>query len=135
MFASNIRYLRKKDGLSQEEFAERFGVSRQSVAKWENGESTPDINKCGEIADFYEISLDVLIRMPIQEQDVKMETTEGKYIFGMVKVGDRGQIVIPKHAREVFNIRTGDRVVVMGDLSKGGIALAKVSLGSLLGKE
>lgn len=135
MLASNIKYLRKKDALSQEEFAERFGVSRQSVAKWENGESVPDIHKCGEIADFYEISLDVLIRMPIQEQDVTMETTEGKYIFGMVKVGDRGQIVIPKHAREVFNIKTGDRVMVMGDLAKGGIALAKVSLGRLLGKE
>lgn len=135
MLASNIRYLRKKESLSQEEFAERFGVSRQSVAKWENGDSVPDIVKCGEIADYYDLSLDVLVRVPIREQDVKTETSEGKYIFGMVKVGDRGQIVIPKHAREVFNIKTGDRVMVMGDLTKGGIALAKVSLGSFLGKE
>ena len=53
----------------------------------------------------------------------------------MVKVGDRGQIVIPKHAREVFDIKAGDRVMVMGDTAKGGIALAKVSIGKLFGKE
>ena len=55
--------------------------------------------------------------------------------YDMVKVGDRGQIVIPKHAREVFDIKAGDRVMVMGDTAKGGIALAKVSIGKLFGKE
>ncbi len=129
VLASNIKFLRKSENLSQEEFAERFGVSRQSVAKWENGESTPDIFKCCEIAEHYNISVDVLVNMPLEEQNVNKETSDGKYIFGMVKIGERGQIVIPKYAREVFNLSAGDRLMVMGDTDKGGIALAKVSLG------
>ena len=47
-----------------------------------------------------------------------METENGKYIFGVVKVGDRGQIVIPKEAREVYDIKAGDSLLVLGD-SKG----------------
>lgn len=43
--AANLRYLRNLHGLSQEEVAEKIGVSRQSVAKWENGDSLPDIIK------------------------------------------------------------------------------------------
>lgn len=130
MISSNIRFLRKHDNLTQEEFAERFGVSRQSVAKWENGESQPDLMKCREIAQYYEISLDTLVSLPLEEQDIQEKTVDGKYIFGMVKVGDRGQIVIPKYAREVFDVNPGDRLMVFGDTNKGGIALAKVSFGN-----
>lgn len=133
MLSSNIRFLRKKDNLSQEEFAERFGVSRQSVAKWEGGDSHPDVFTCVKIADCYDISLDVLMRIPLEEHDFGRETTEGKYIFGMAKVGERGQVVIPKYAREVFDIHPGDRLMVMGDVAKGGLALAKVSFGNLFG--
>lgn len=135
MIEENIRYLRRKENLSQEEFGERFGVSRQSVAKWESGESTPDIKKCIEISSYYNISINVLVSIPLEKQYTKEETSEGKYIFGMVKVGERGQIVIPKYAREVFDINPGDRLAVMGDKAKGGIALAKISIGSLFGKE
>ena len=135
MISSNIRFLRNREGLSQEAFAERFGVSRQSVAKWENGESAPDIIKCREIADYYDISIDSLVVLSLSEEGIFEDTNEGKYIFGMIKVGERGQIVIPKHAREVFDIKPGDRLMVMGDTHKGGIALAKVSMGSLFGRK
>ena len=135
MFASNIHYLRKRENLSQEEFAERFGVSRQSVAKWENGESTPDVLKCVEISDYYETTVDVLLRIPLEDSDAGKKTGEGKYIFGMAKVGERGQVVIPKYAREVFDIHPGDRLMVMGDVAKGGLALAKVSFGSFFRKD
>ena len=135
MISSNIRFLRNREGLSQEAFAERFGVSRQSVAKWENGESAPDIAKCREIADYYDISIDALVVLSLSEEGIFEDTNEGKYIFGMIKVGERGQIVIPKHAREVFDIKPGDRLMVMGDTHKGGIALAKVSMGSLFGRK
>lgn len=49
---------------------------------------------------------------------------KGKYIFGTVKVGEKGQIVIPKEARKVFNIKTGDILLVLGDESQG-IAIVK----------
>ena len=47
-----------------------------------------------------------------------MEAENGKYIFGVVKVGERGQIVIPKEAREIYGIKAGDSLLVLGD-SKG----------------
>jgi len=48
-----------------------------------------------------------------------------KYIFGTVKVGDRGQIVIPKEARELFKINPRDTLLVAGDINKG-LAITKV---------
>ena len=129
VIASNIRFLRKQENLSQEEFAERFGVSRQSVAKWESGESVPDIMKCREIAEYYDLSIDALVTLSLEGMDMNEKTNDGKYIFGMVKVGCDGQIKIPEYALEVFNVHEGDRLMVMGDTAKGGIALAKISLG------
>lgn len=53
-----------------------------------------------------------------------MKIPEGHYIFGTVKVGERGQIIIPKEARQVFNINAGDTLIVLGD-EKWGIAVTK----------
>lgn len=44
---------------------------------------------------------------------------KGKYVFGTVKVGEKGQIVIPKQAREVFNIKSGDLLLILGDEERG----------------
>ena len=44
---------------------------------------------------------------------------KGKYVFGTAKVGEKGQIVIPKEARDVFNIRPGDNLLILGDESSG----------------
>ena len=53
----------------------------------------------------------------------EMQEKDGKYIFGVVKVGDKGQIVIPKDARKIYNIQTGDTLMMLGD--QKGIALLK----------
>jgi AbrB family looped-hinge helix DNA binding protein len=55
------------------------------------------------------------------------EIAKGKYIYGIATVGERGQIVIPKEARDHFHIKPGDKVVVAGDLKKG-IAIAKANI-------
>lgn len=126
MIDVNIKYLRKRAGLSQEELAEKIDVSRQSVAKWENGESLPDIVKCRDLAILFGTTIDNLINYSFEDDELTdNETSEGKYVFGLVKVGERGQIVIPKKAREIFNIKTGNRLIVLGDTKQGGIALAK----------
>ena len=49
---------------------------------------------------------------------------DGKHIFGTVKVGEKGQIVIPKEAREMFGIKPGDLLLLLGD-EKQGIAIVK----------
>ena len=56
-----------------------------------------------------------------------MKAPDGKYIFGTVKVGERGQIVIPKEARDVFDIKPGDTLLMLGDESQG-IAIVKNDL-------
>ena len=55
-----------------------------------------------------------------------MQEKDGKYIFGVVKVGDKGQIVIPKDARTVYNIQPGDTLMLLGD--QKGIALLKTEV-------
>ena len=55
-----------------------------------------------------------------------MQESEGKYIFGVVKVGDKGQIVIPKDARKLYNINPGDALIVLGD--QRGMALLKTEI-------
>ena len=51
---------------------------------------------------------------------------EGKYIFGVVKVGDKGQVVIPRDARKQYNINPGDALLVLGD--QRGMALLKTEV-------
>lgn len=55
-----------------------------------------------------------------------MLAEKGKYIFGVVKIGERGQIVIPKEAREVYGLKAGDTLLVLGD--KKGMALVKTEV-------
>lgn len=52
---------------------------------------------------------------------------KGKHVFGAVKVSEKGQIVIPKQARTVFDIRAGDTLVMLGD-EKTGIAMMKMEM-------
>ena len=126
MIDMNIKYLRNKLELSQEDLAEKIGVSRQSVAKWENGESLPDIQKCADMAMLFEVSLDAFVMSSIDETvEVGEEPAEGRYVFGLVKVGERGQVVIPKHARKVYDIKAGDKLLVVGD--DRGMAFAKIN--------
>jgi len=54
------------------------------------------------------------------------EVNEGKYVFGVVKVGDKGQIVIPKDARKKYDIKPGDTLMLLGD--NNGMALVKTEL-------
>ncbi len=55
-----------------------------------------------------------------------MQENEGKYIFGVVKVGEKGQIVIPRDARKVYDIKPGDALLVLGD--QKGMAIIKTEI-------
>lgn len=124
MFADNLMELRKRHDLSQEELAGKIGVSRQTLSKYETGESLPDIEKCKALADVFGVTVDDLI---CYEKSAGMGLglpPKGKHIFGMVKVGDKGQIVIPAKARKIFDINPGDNLIILGDEAQG-IALVK----------
>ena len=55
-----------------------------------------------------------------------MQEKDGKYIFGVVKVGDKGQIVIPRDARKQYDIKPGDSLMLIGD--QNGMAMLKTEL-------
>lgn len=124
MFSENLTELRKLHNMSQEDLAEKIGVSRQTLSKYETGESLPDIEKCRLLADVFGVSIDDLISYSRDNSMGLNVPPKGKYIFGMVKVGDKGQIVIPAKARKVFDIKPGDNLIVLGDEGQG-IAIIK----------
>lgn len=125
-FADNLIELRKYNDFSQEELADRIGVSRQTLSKYETGESLPDIEKCKLLAEIFGVTIDDLISYDRDEQgNLGLGIPpKGKHIFGLVKVGDKGQIVIPAKARKIFDIQPGDNLIVLGDESQG-IAIIK----------
>lgn len=125
---SRLKVLRKQNGLTQEEIAEKLGVSRQAIAKWERGETMPDIESCVKLADLYETTVDMLVRN-IGKEDMN---GDGKYIFGCSKMNSKGQITLPAKCREVFHMKPGDNILVIGDVEKG---IALVNLGDIPSNE
>lgn len=126
MFSDNLVELRKINNMTQEELAEKIGVSRQTLSKYETGESLPDIEKSMMIANTFGVSLDDLMNFRKDDEDSLglAVPPKGKHVFGMVKVGDKGQIVIPAKARKIFDINPGDNVIVLGEEGQG-IAIIK----------
>ncbi len=62
---------RKKKGLSQEEVAEKLGVSRQTISKWETEETVPDIYQAKRLAKIYGLSLDELIDTDLDQKEIE----------------------------------------------------------------
>lgn len=120
----NLKLFRKKSGLTQEEIAEKLGVTRQAVAKWERGETSPDIEYCVMLAELYGTSVDALLCSSY----IKNADEDGRHAFGVVKVNDKGQITLPKKCREVFGINAGDALLVLGEEGRG---IAIINLGSM----
>ena len=83
-FGNKLYELRKERGLSQEELASRLDVTRQTVSKWEVGDSTPDLDKLVLMAELFEISLDELVlnKVPVttklDELGAKVMTEKNK---------------------------------------------------------
>lgn len=124
MFKDNLIQLRKYHRLTQEELAEKIGVTRQAIAKWEAGETMPDLEKSRLLAEVLEVTLDDLANFESEANWGIGVPPKGKHLFGVVTVGDKGQIVIPAKARKLFSISAGDQLVVLGDESQG-IAIIK----------
>jgi len=123
MLAENLLYLRKRNRLTQEQVAGAVGVSRQALSKWETGESAPDIDNCIALANFYDVTLDDLVRYTPEGQLLPIPP-KGKHFFGVVTVGKDGAFRLPEKALEVFAIRPGEELLVLGE-DGNGIAIVK----------
>jgi AbrB family looped-hinge helix DNA binding protein len=129
--ASNLRFLRSQNRMSQEEVAEKIGVTRQAVAKWENGDSLPDILNCEALAELYDVSLNDLVQYDPEDEGMPIPP-KNKHLFGVVTLGERGQIVLPKKARDIFKLQPGDTLVVLGDTNPATPGMALVDSQSFL---
>lgn len=128
MLKDNLIILRNVNGFSQEEIAEKIGISRQAYAKWEKGDTVPDVEKCAHLAEIYGTTIDTLLHYDThQEGMVVAPAPKGKHIFGTVTMNERGQIVIPKVARDTMKLNAGDRMIILGD-EEEGLALIKSEL-------
>ncbi len=108
MLAENLLLLRKQNRLTQEQVAEAVGVSRQALSKWENGESAPDIDNCIALANFYNVTLDDLVRYN-SEKELLPIPPRGKHCFGVVTVGENGAFQLPEKALKLFSSAPGMR--------------------------
>lgn len=122
MLKENLVILRNINGYSQEEIAEKIGISRQAYSKWESGATIPDIEKCSRLASVYGVTIDSLIKTEkLDGIGTIPPAPAGKNIWGSVTINERGQIVIPKAARDKFGLTGGQRLIVGSD--EMGIAL------------
>lgn len=122
MFKDNIVMLRKMNGYSQEVVSEKLGISRQAYAKWESGDAVPDVERAAQLAALYGVTVDSLMKTETEERIGTIPPPpRGKNIWGTVTLGERGQLVIPKAARDKFDLKAGDRIIVVSD--EQGIAL------------
>ena len=113
MLSENLVILRNLKGLTQEQVAEVVEISRQSYAKWEQGETVPDIEKCDRLASFYGIRLDALMHYDEKVGNTKMAPPpEGKFLWGTIKLGNRGDRNSERSERQVW---------IAGGLPAGGI--------------
>lgn len=82
-----INLLRKKMGLSQEELANKIGVSRQAVSKWESGQSMPDLDKIIALSDLFGVSTDYILKgtdVSYDEGSLNAETSKKIMISGAI---------------------------------------------------
>ena len=124
MIGQNILSLRMRNGLTQEELALKVGVARQTVAKWESGDAIPDLDNACKLASIFDVSLDALVHHDEEDAGYPIPP-RGLHLFGVVRMGERGQVVIPKKAREVFGLHARSELLMLGDEAQG-IALQRV---------
>ena len=81
--AERIQYLRKMKGISQEELAEKAGVSRQAVSKWESDQSTPDVEKIIIMSDYFGVTTDYILKgiQTVESKEQKSRELASKVLY------------------------------------------------------
>ena len=118
MLGETLLHLRKRHHYTQEDVAEQIGVSRQTIAKWENNESIPDVLSAGKLAELYDVSLDEMLSAETANLGLEI-APKGKYLFGLLTVGANGEVILPEKARRLFHIHPGDELLLLGDVERG----------------
>lgn len=126
-FNEHLTILRKEKRFSQEELGNELGVARQTISKWELGETTPEMDKLIELSNLFEISLDKLVG---NEKDYKkgLEKTDRK--FGYEYQSKTKVMGIPLvHINVGIGRRKARGIIAIGNSAKGFLALGLLSIG------
>ena len=136
---TNLYNARKKSGLSQEEVAEKLGVSRQTISKWETDETLPDIRQAKRLAGLYHLTLDDLIAFDAEVEEIqrtidsiseetqkKVDWTKAWSTKYPVLATYQKEVDIPKYATEIrrmltelqedYNYSEQDAMLVLKDI-------------------
>lgn len=131
MFNENLIKLRKRENLSQEELGDKINVSRQTISKWELGETTPEMDKLLELSKIFQISIDELIG---NDNYVNKRILHKNYFEYKSKSNIKGIPLV--HINIGLTCRKAKGIIAIGNISKGlisigGIALGLISLGGI----
>lgn len=148
--SEKLQLLRKKNGLSQEELADKLGISRQAISKWESGQSMPDLNKLVILSELYNVTIDSLVKdsgeydilqsslntnnnelqeknkntqiiINVNRNSVEYEYKSKRTLFGLPLV----------HINIGRGIRKARGIIAVGNISYGIISVGLLSFGIL----
>ncbi|WP_066889163.1 helix-turn-helix domain-containing protein [Clostridium nigeriense] len=146
--SEKLQLLRKKNGFSQEELADRLGISRQAISKWESGQSIPDLNKLITLSELYNVTVDSLVKdsdeyeilqstnkdnkeqqdnkntqiiINLNKNSMEYEYKSNKTLLGLPLI----------HINIGRGIRKAKGVIAIGNISYGIISLGFLSIGAI----
>ncbi len=135
-FAERLMTLRKQRGWSQEELGSQIGVTRQTVSKWEMGQSTPELEKLVELSQLFGMSIDRLVGLE-EAGERRDPWEEPKKVSGVRSCGVFYEYVSPikvfslplVHIRLGYGPQVAKGIVAVGNLAVGVVAIGSCSLG------
>ena len=111
-FSEKLKEIRKNEGLSQEQLAEKIGVSRQAITKWETGKGLPDVENMVIIAEIFKTTLDELLRDSVARQKPETSVYTSETIYDIdcekhfdVNIGSAATIMLSSGTDEKLHIR------------------------------
>jgi len=135
-FQEKLFQLRKEHKMSQENLAEIVGVSRQAVQKWEAGVSNPDMDNLVAISDYFEVSLDSLIKEK-QESEIAEPAVTKEYVYPIPRmhyeyVSKRQLFGMPLvHINVGWGLYKAKGIIAIGTIAIGVISVGIISMGVL----
>lgn len=152
-FSEKLLELRRREGLSQEQLADRLGVTRQSVSKWESGTAVPELTKLVALSDLFSVSVDYLVKDYMEETEFPVPETSpstakleeqveeiSRYfrgwswfweskarIFGLPLVSVR--LRLRPHLMQSHDAARG--IIAIGNIAVGVVALGALSVGAV----
>ena len=129
--SEGLKQLRNMMRMTQEELAEKMNVSRQTVAKWENGESIPDVVKCSELSKIFNLSLDDIASFFIKKGEDSRRNQKNKFFFGTCVIHSN-KIALPESALKQFDLNNGDELLLVGDTAQGLALVSKTFASQVL---